>query len=219
MLDISKQENANRTKFPKRHTGTGSDDLALDAILDLRAHVLKALACNRDRPELGHIDGAVAIDAQQETAVFIAEQLDMQGIAGTENIVAGHRNIARRCKCCRSVTEQIVAEWTQHARIHFGAVFALLHLPALFAALPALIGGLRPLSTASAGAARVVAALGKRIVGARVRVAVVGAVIQTIVVGAAIGILGRRVVARRIAVTAGLLTLQLLEQSLSLIRG
>ena len=112
-MRISENEYAYRSQAPHRDAGFDTNHLLPDYLLKSFPEVTELETGNRNRADLGKIQYAIARDHQTVKSILIAEQLQLNGVTGPDDVVDRNRNISRRRKCCWLARKQVVTKSMQ----------------------------------------------------------------------------------------------------------
>src|SRR5690606_8064343 len=109
LRDIADDEHLNRSELAERDARTNTDQLLGDALIDEVPRVGEREAAHVDRADLGEADEAVPTDRQEIFRVAVAEQLNVQRVAGPDHVIRRNGNVARRKEAFVALLEDIVA--------------------------------------------------------------------------------------------------------------
>ena len=93
MRDIADDKDPNRAQSAHRNRGFRTDELFIDPIFNEILDFAERQPDDRLGAELREIYRPVIIDRELDLVVFITVKLHINRVAGTENVVPGHRHI------------------------------------------------------------------------------------------------------------------------------
>src|SRR5690606_33089258 len=116
-LDVAEHVNLHRAQLAERHARRHADHLLADDAVDRLAHRIEREPGYVDGPDLGEVDHAVAGDRQEEFVVAVPEELNVDGIAGPDDVVDGHRQIIGSDRLTGPL-EEVVSERLERSGAH-----------------------------------------------------------------------------------------------------
>ena len=113
LLRLAQHEDLDRAQRAHRDARAHADHLLADAVLEQCARSLEAQAGDGDRAELREVHDPVAADDERIAPAAFADELHLEGVARTDDVIGRHRYVGGRRKRRRHVAEEVVTEWPQ----------------------------------------------------------------------------------------------------------
>ena len=116
LLHVAQHEDPDGTQRSQADVGLDADELVFHPLLQVLFKFGEAQARHGDGADAGEVQGAVAVHRQGVLGVVLAEQLDLHGVAGADDVVRRYGDIGGRGEGGGHAGEQVVAELLQGLR-------------------------------------------------------------------------------------------------------